>query len=494
MLVYDNHERIRILLALRGSVLYRVIPVGFFIAVITTAVNVYLTREEGIWWKPRIKNPWAANMIGTAISFAIVYRTSIAWSRYWEAAQQSHFMFSKWADSFTQLISFINTADRTIEKDPNWNTKPEVVDKKNKLSDLRYSLAHNFSLLSAMGAHRLTHGDMARMRRRSEKFGIKSSWLCFLHKLILHWDKLIVNRQDLRYNDYTGAFEMPRFRVFSLKQTCEEVRAKIQKQKRVNKATSTMEALRAGTSVMDSMMTALRSKSSAVDEAATENTLSQDGEPVARLETLASCASNVTWCSDLAILGALTIDEQEVLDGHTSTETHEHVQSAPDRVILISVWINEDINDLVSVCGTPPPIISRCYQELSNGMLGFNQALKMADIPFPFPFSQLLELLLVTFTMIIPFYTAVFTQGMIATPVLAFFITIGFWSLSEISRELEDPFGDGPNQLPIIDMHERFVELLRQIYHTKRPAAPRPWERKSAVAGENSVGTAASTG
>jgi len=123
----------------------------------------------------------------------------------------------------------------------------------------------------------------------------------------------------------------------------------------------------------------------------------------------------------------------------------------------------------VSVCGTPPPIMSRCYQELSNGMLGFNQTVKMADIPFPFPFSQLLELLLIIFTCILPFYTAIFTEGQISTPILAFFITIGFWSLSEISRELEDPFSDGPNQLPIIDMHERFVELLRQIYHTRRP-------------------------
>jgi hypothetical protein len=26
------------------------------------------------------------------------------------------------------------------------------------------------------------------------------------------------------------------------------------------------------------------------------------------------------------------------------------------------------------------------YQELSNGMLGYNNALKVADVPFPFPY------------------------------------------------------------------------------------------------------------
>merc|ERR1712050_281294 len=112
----------------------------------------------------------------------------------------------------------------------------------------------------------------------------------------------------------------------------------------------------------------------------------------------------------------------------------------PDRVIVVSEWINEDINMLVSILNTPPPIMSRCYQELSNGMLGFNQSLKMADIPFPFPFSQLLEYLLMALTAILPVYAAVFTRDLIVTPVLSFLVTVAFWSLSEISRVLENPF------------------------------------------------------
>mmetsp|Transcript_13524 Transcript_13524/g.23568 ORF Transcript_13524/g.23568 Transcript_13524/m.23568 type:complete len:208 (+) Transcript_13524:1-624(+) len=58
------------------------------------------------------------------------------------------------------------------------------------------------------------------------------------------------------------------------------------------------------------------------------------------------------------------------------------------------------------------------------------------------------------------------------TTFLAFVLTVAFWSLSEISRELENPFRDGPNQLPIIDGHERFVELLRTGYHARKPEAP----------------------
>eukprot|EP00931_Biecheleriopsis_adriatica_P050278 TRINITY_DN29100_c0_g1_i1.p1 TRINITY_DN29100_c0_g1~~TRINITY_DN29100_c0_g1_i1.p1 ORF type:complete len:218 (-),score=46.25 TRINITY_DN29100_c0_g1_i1:91-744(-) len=119
---------------------------------------------------------------------------------------------------------------------------------------------------------------------------------------------------------------------------------------------------------------------------------------------------------------------------------------------------------MIELSGVASPILSRPYQELSNGMLGFNQCLKIADIPFPFPFAQLTAFLIRTFTLIFPFYLARFTQGVVVTPILAFGITLAMWSLSEISCELENPFLDGSQQIPIIDMHERFVESLRMVY------------------------------
>ena len=49
------------------------------------------------------------------------------------------------------------------------------------------------------------------------------------------------------------------------------------------------------------------------------------------------------------------------------------------------------------------PFGSGC-EELSNGMLGFNNCLKIADVPFPLPFAQLLGLLLVAFSLLIPMH------------------------------------------------------------------------------------------
>lgn len=486
MLLYDNHERIRILLQIQGSVLYSTIPWGCCVAAVALvlALHAQWADEDLSRWRPLIIHPWAANSVTFAISFAIVFRTNIAWNRYWEAARETQFMFSKWADSYTQLVSFINSSELkyTAEAEAAENPDP-LIKKLEAMASVRLSLAHYFSLLSALAAHRLTHGDIARMSRRSEKFGTAGSgWatsICFCGRLRRNWHKLIVSREDLRFDDATGALDLPTLRVYELEDLASQIQSRVRKQKRgsvmdFDNLTGAVPALKLSpVQHLTRRFSQFPEPSDPPDELAEQaaaelasmRASSAGGFRSAR-DSTGSVTSNVTWNADLGILAPLLEEEATALQCKD--------QAVPDRVIMVSEWISEDINTLTTLVITPPPIVSRCYQELSNGMLGFNQSLKMADIPFPFPFSQLLEYLLVILTLIIPVYTARFTGGSVTTPVLAFVVTVSFWSLSEISRALENPFADGPNQLPIIDAHERFVELVRSVYHTRRPVPKKP--------------------
>lgn len=466
MLIYDNRERLRILLQIEGSVLWRTLVLGLIVGAATFVCAWWIRwGEQNSFWQPKIADTWAANVVGTAISFAIVYRTSMAWARYWEAANQVTFMFSKWSDSFSQLMSFITTAEKKIEKLS--EQTPELEEKHRALTKARRRLAHDFSLLSALGTHRLTHGDLGRMRRRSEKFSEGppcGSLICCWCRLRKHWNDLIVYKQELRYNDVTNAFRMPMFKSIELQGRHTQVRARVQKQTTGTGLSGVRlgDVLGASRSLKESTQQVMVEDDALVD--VNSDTSPKPGVNVVLL------ASNVTWSSDLVVLGKLSNEERIELD--SGYDPNDMSCTAPDRVSLLVGWISEDINELVPIADTPPPIMSRCYQELSNGMLGFNQATKMADIPFPFPFSQLLELLLVCFTVLIPVYAAQFTGGVFSSPFLAAVVTVAFWSLSEISRELETPFADGPNQLPVIDMHERFVEVLRSMYETRRPVPP----------------------
>lgn len=354
-------------------------------------------------------------------------------------------MWSKWADSFTQLISFINYGFSMLEDD----RSEEANNKRAKLQQIRTSLAHNFSLLSALASHRLTHGDLARMRRRAETMGSKSSLACGCCCLLRNHRWLFATRQELRFTDLTGAFDLPNFTVLDIKST-EEVKAQARDRKHSLDDLSPKHVVREGLKMVRKSRQIWKGMSRSSKESVSD--LKVDRIDSAEPRKI----SNITWSSDLVIIGEATEGEKEDLE------------SFSDRTGILTEWINEDINAMANLCGIPPPILSRCYQELSNGMAGFNQTTKMADIPFPFPFTQLLIVVLWTYTFIIPMYVAVFTKGFTMTPLLTFGITLAMWSLCDISIELENPFTDGPNQLPVIDMHERFVEMLRTVAQLRR--------------------------
>jgi len=464
----------RTLLATNGSVMFKVLPVAISLAIIAAIINIVYIPAEQEMWKPKIEDPWAMNMVGSAITFAIVYRTTMAWSRYWEASQNTSVMFSKWAESYCQIMNFMNTTEKDLQQlvaDGDFDIQPKLME----LCRMRHSLAHYFSLLAALASHRLTHGDISRMRRRAEQFGVRS-WKSFLQSLCKHWDELVVASEDLRTDDLTNAFVMPIFRVYTLRHSRSMVRAKMKKKRTMSPSfRGATKLLRSVTTRKFATVVGQRKKASSLPDRRNSEVTDFTATSSAHIERMGSTSSNVTWNSDLPILGSMTLEERDVLEGSSMSRTSS-IQggiSALDRPQMVQTWIAEEINDLVVICSMPAPIMSRSYQELSNGMNGYSQAQKIADIPFPFPFTQLMEILLYGYSVLIPMHTAVFTQGQVFTPLLAFCIAYSLWTLSELSRELEDPFADGPNQLPVLDSHERFIELLRTNYYAHKPSRTR---------------------
>lgn len=164
---------------------------------------------------------------------------------------------------------------------------------------------------------------------------------------------------------------------------------------------------------------------------------------------------------DLHIFSAPTAEEATLL------------ALASDKVNTVHLWIVQGTIQEVraGTLDTPAPIVTRVFQEISNGMLGFNQAHKVAMVPFPFPFAQLVSLLLSILYIGLPFYIDMFTRNFIFTPLLSFLIPLCFCGLNHVSIELEEPFGTDWNDVDIEVRHEEFllmlVDVLRQ--HTLAP-------------------------
>jgi len=153
-------------------------------------------------------------------------------------------------------------------------------------------------------------------------------------------------------------------------------------------------------------------------------------------------------------LTPITVEEQNALD------------YCQDKVLLLTGWITESITRVIAEkhIMVPPPICSRFYQELSDGLLAYNQAMKIALVPFPFPFAQIVTLLLIVFVLTCPLLIMNFTDSPIFTPVLTFLAVLGYWGLNEIACELENPFGNDSNDLPLLEIHHDFVDAVEEQF------------------------------
>ena len=107
-----------------------------------------------------------------------------------------------------------------------------------------------------------------------------------------------------------------------------------------------------------------------------------------------------------------------------------------------------------------PPIISRIFQFLSDGMIHYNHARKIMFIPFPFPHAQLTAVFTATLVFVVPLLMTEFT-GLIWLGCLLTFLTVTcLFGLHEVAKELENPFRNIPNDIPLCTFLAQFNESL----------------------------------
>jgi len=134
-----------------------------------------------------------------------------------------------------------------------------------------------------------------------------------------------------------------------------------------------------------------------------------------------------------------------------------------ERVSMITRWIQASIieKNMSGTFKVPPPILSRAVQELSNGVEGYHQALKVSLCQFPFVFAQLIYYMLILYIIIIPMLMPETCRNSpISAGALCFMSTLGMFGINAISEELEDPFGDDMNDLPLLELNHDYIASL----------------------------------
>lgn len=142
-----------------------------------------------------------------------------------------------------------------------------------------------------------------------------------------------------------------------------------------------------------------------------------------------------------------------------------YLRGRPDPVLTTAQRITRAVTTRGLSAGwkCPPPIVSRVFQELSNGLLAYNNAMKMKQVPVPFAYVQFNALLLNSFNILCPIAVARFTENIVMSGLTAALITGGFTALWLVANELEDPFGTDHNDLPVLQYHTEFCGGVRSL-------------------------------
>eukprot|EP01048_Picozoa_sp_COSAG05_P008017 COSAG05_NODE_591_length_8495_cov_3436.543116_2_plen_298_part_00 len=91
-----------------------------------------------------------------------------------------------------------------------------------------------------------------------------------------------------------------------------------------------------------------------------------------------------------------------------------------------------------------------------NGLIeGFNGVDKVHNVPVPFPYAQMILIFLCVYVFASPFLFVQYFGWACIVPSLV--LTLAFFGINEVALEIEDPFGEDENDLPLDPMGDALV-------------------------------------
>lgn len=150
------------------------------------------------------------------------------------------------------------------------------------------------------------------------------------------------------------------------------------------------------------------------------------------------------------------------------------LQESPDRCEVVLQWIQRLIveSEAAGILKIAPPILSRVFNELGNGIVNLNNARKITEFPIPFPLAQMITVMLLFHGCVIPVICAATVETVYWCFVITFVVTFSYWSINYIAVELEMPFGDDWNDLPLYEMQQDMNGSLRTLIHERAQRVP----------------------
>ena len=144
MLLYPHsYAGLPLLLTLAGSAIPRAVVPAFVSALFTLVIEEAISQE---FLNHIFAHPYPYTVFANLVGFTLVFRTNIAYNRYWEGISQLKQMSAKWGDAAFHVLSM-----DCIEKPAASPPQPGQQTLSSTRSLYRAAVCHRFSLLHALG-------------------------------------------------------------------------------------------------------------------------------------------------------------------------------------------------------------------------------------------------------------------------------------------------------------------------------------------------------
>lgn len=484
-----------ILFRLHGSaVLKAVIP-----AVISTMVLVVMTQaanrpiQDNVE-KRYIQHPYAVGALIAFFTFLITFRANFAYNRYWEACTAVHQMISKWVDAGMFMAAFHYQCNQYDDiSPPSFGKHPEL------RNLTRERERHN--RLSREELNDQIDAFLASERDSSNSSGL-AKMIRIHSKKIKHIRKTSEDVLTKNFNALAAAADVAipvpsRYRTTAAASTTQSKAAPKRGLTRLEARPNLSGGIKTpypslflqdGVHLL-SLLSAVAMSSLRDDIEGSESPLVEyiPGSPwppvdpdqlssdvrgqyrgSSRILTAiyflfgrTRSAKNRTlynYARPFGVLGGVSDAEIKLLQKARGPEA---------KTALVTMWLQEYISREYlagSTGGVAPPIISRLYHCVSDGLLGYNQARKVAYIPFPYPHAQLTAMFIFVIMAFFPFLMYGYVNELAFACILNFLTVLCFVGLHEVARELENPFRNVPNDIPLSTYQAQFNEALIVMY------------------------------
>ena len=392
----------------RGSVLPRCIPAVVVACVVNWAIQA---GKIDLWDDAsELAHPYTFQLVGLMFGYLTVHRVNISYNRYWEGVTMVKNMHSKWSDACGQVVSF----DRALSSECDLSSDPFCC-----------HIVRLFSQMSAMATMRLhvveagesiLFENLEAHDSRGGVLGPLRKGATVLERLGSTKSKKVAPTPDVDSLSGASASAAMSSSVGLMRQAVD------------NKSAAALGSVSAVAKKFNSELEHSHKKGSMSKE-----------HMMSTADKVSELAAGITPAERLLLL------------------------AAPCPVFATAQRIQRSIITRLHAGGmkAPPPIISRIFQEISNGLLAYNNATKMKEIPVPMVYVQLQAFFLNIFGLFLcPIAVAAYTETMWYSLLMTGVTTVGFYAIFMVANEMEDPFGNQANDMPMLQYHEEFCAGL----------------------------------